>query len=620
MPPIQNWFKSRKPLRVSRKSYYEDIFGEKNPEEELEGVHIIDSDSDSDPGVFSRRSRRQGRKKPRITLRQREKKQADRGNKIGTADGDEAVAPRVDRNTVVTIDDDSDVEEQFVVDLQKHARGPDNKNNEDDIEGPESNQNEIDAAFMAEIKKSAAPPPPIDNGSNDELLERINRRAQEFAEQSPLGPLESLEDAANPLPSIEQRDRETSDEPTGRSSLGVPDDATDIGAIDSVAVMGTGRTSTTVAIREHSWDPSQGSDYVYSDEEAVNGLEHAKPIYESLRNDNDQDEDLHDTDDEDKESQVDKTQDDETYDGGHIISDVQRETNDGTAELFSTHEGSPVSSKDDNDDNNNREVIDLVSPSSCSSEEPPIRRTRSSRPSIYSLRNGFDVTTSPGFDETWPRKTRPFGLFASNAKPSIEPDRELSDDTPPRRLRDLVRKRAREREEREIAKKKIRYDLRPRRQQDNNEVSLSRGNASMAERLDSETDDAEGPRRVTRSMTARTESLKKPIPRFKAARKSAWPLVPKDNSYRRKSAGQIVQVIVPKVVDRSTWSSTPSPRTERRQLPAINEDLVTFEGENKMEPALAGKGIKRMTPNEEIDEEATVSKNGKQNLQFILID
>lgn len=408
--------------------------------------------------------------------------------------------------------------------------------------------------------------------------------------------MESLEDAANPLPSIEQRDRETSDEPTGRSSLGVPDDATDIGAIDSVAVMGTGRTSTTVAIREHSWDPSQGSDYVYSDEEAVNGLEHAKPIYESLRNDNDQDEDLHDTDDEDKESQVDKTQDDETYDGGHIISDVQRETNDGTAELFSTHEGSPVSSKDDDDDNNNREVIDLVSPSSCSSEEPPIRRTRSSRPSIYSLRNGFDVTTSPGFDETWPRKTRPFGLFASNAKPSIEPDRELSDDTPPRRLRDLVRKRAREREEREIAKKKIRYDLRPRRQQDNNEVSLSRGNASMAERLDSETDDAEGPRRVTRSMTARTESLKKPIPRFKAARKSAWPLVPKDNSYGRKSAGQIVQVIVPKVVGRSTWSSTPSPRTERRQLPAINEDLVTFEDGLIPLPALAGKGIKRMTP------------------------
>jgi hypothetical protein len=140
MAPIQGWFKSRKPLRVSRKSYYEDIFGEKNPEEELEGVHILGSDSDSDPGVFSRRSRRQGRKKPRITLRQSNKDRSDRGNKIGTADGDEVVAPRVDRNTgtrtaepdsdhgmlanknsVVTIDDDSDVEEQFVVDLQKHG-------------------------------------------------------------------------------------------------------------------------------------------------------------------------------------------------------------------------------------------------------------------------------------------------------------------------------------------------------------------------------------------------------------------------------------------------------------------------------------------------------------------
>ncbi|KAH0157949.1 hypothetical protein KCU67_g7708, partial [Aureobasidium melanogenum] len=121
MAPIQGWFRSRKPLRVSRKSYYEDIFGEKNPEEELEGVHILGSNSDSDPGVFSRRSRRQGRKKPRITLRQSNKDRSDRGNKIGTADGDEVVAPRVDRNTVVTIDDDSDVEEQFVVDLQKHG-------------------------------------------------------------------------------------------------------------------------------------------------------------------------------------------------------------------------------------------------------------------------------------------------------------------------------------------------------------------------------------------------------------------------------------------------------------------------------------------------------------------
>lgn len=141
MAPIQGWFKSRKSLRVSRKSYYEDIFGEKNPEEELEGVHILGSDSDSDPGVFSRRSRCQGHKKPRIALRQSNKDRSDRGNKMDTADGNELATPRIDRSTgtrttepkpdhgmlanrnlVVTIDDDdSDVGEQFVTDLQKHG-------------------------------------------------------------------------------------------------------------------------------------------------------------------------------------------------------------------------------------------------------------------------------------------------------------------------------------------------------------------------------------------------------------------------------------------------------------------------------------------------------------------
>lgn len=141
MTPIQGWFKSRKPLQASRKKYYEDIFGEKNAEEELEGVHILDSDSDSDPGVFSRRVKRQPREKTKTTLWNNNKNQSDRGDKRGTADGDEIVAPRVDRSTgtriaepksdqemltdkrlVVTIDDDdSDVGEQFVVDLRKHG-------------------------------------------------------------------------------------------------------------------------------------------------------------------------------------------------------------------------------------------------------------------------------------------------------------------------------------------------------------------------------------------------------------------------------------------------------------------------------------------------------------------
>ncbi|KAG9654737.1 hypothetical protein KCU64_g7014, partial [Aureobasidium melanogenum] len=634
MPPMQSWFKSTKPLRASRKAYYEDIFGVKNPEEDLEGVHIIDSDSDSDPGFFSRRSRRQGRKKFKITLRQSNKDRPDRGHKMDTTDGDEIVAPRVDRSTVVTIDDDdSDIGEQFVVDLRKHAQGPDNKNNEDDIEGPECNQKKIDVAFLAEVRKYAAQPPPINSESNDQLLEKINDRAQQFANQSPLGPLKSLGDAANALPSIEQpddrRDRETSDEPTRRSSVGVPDDTLDIGAIDSVAVMGTGRTSTTDAIREHSWDPSQGSDYVYSDEEAVNGLEHAKPMHESPSNDNDQDEDLHDTDDEDKQSQIDKTQDDDTHDGGHLISDVQRGTSDSIADLVSTHEDSSVGSEEDDD---RQQIIDLTTPTRLSSEEPPIRETRSFRPSTYELRDRVP-SVSPARDEAPTRtKKNRFGLFASDPRPIIEPYlSELSDEPRPQRLRDLVRKRAREKEERDSATKKARYNLRPRRlQQSYSKSSLYGGTRAITDELaheaNSEAEERPPPRRITRSTLTKKESAKKPIPRFRAARKSAWLLVPKDDTStsRREFSRPVVEVVVPKIVDRSTWgvtqSARSSPQSERRQSPALNGGPVAKDGEQKMEPALAGKGIKRVIPNENIDEEATVTKNGKQNLQFILID
>ncbi|KAH0360880.1 hypothetical protein KCU65_g9083, partial [Aureobasidium melanogenum] len=655
MPPIKGWFKSRKPLQASRKNYYEDIFGERNPEEQLEGVHIIDSESDSDPGVFSRRARRQGRKKPRITIapRNNHESQPDRGKEMGTADGNEVVAPRVDRSTgtrtaepksdqgmladkreVVTIDDndDSDVEEQFVADLRNYAQDSINDDNED---AATSNQDKMDATFLAEVKRYAAQPPPINSESNDELLERINGRAQDFANQSPLGPLKGLEpgpNAAAVLPSIEQTDarsvRETSDEPTGRPSVEVLDDARSPGAVDGMVVSDTSMPSAA-AVRDHSWDPSQGSDYVYSDEEAEDILKHTKPRQEGLRNDINRDDDLYDTGDEDEEAQVDDTamdtiQDDDTHNEKLLGSGAQRELSAETAELVSTRVDSSVGSEDD--DNDNQELIDLVSPTPASSEEPPTRRTRSSKPSRLGVGN-HDSSISPGSDEALTRtRKRRFGLFASEPRPSIEPDlSELSDDTRPQRLRDLVKKRAREREEREMAKKKTRYNLRPRRQQDNNEASLSRENASMADEAsetDSEAQEQYTPRRVTRSMTIK--SVKKPIPRFKAARKTAWAamgIVPKDDTYRR-SYRQIVEVAVPKVVDRTTWSSTTSPQIERSQSPALSRDPVTIHGGQKMEPALAGKGSKRMVLNRNNDGEEIihVTKNGMQKTPFVLID
>jgi hypothetical protein len=56
MPPIKGWFKARKTLRNRRKVYYEDVYGHKNSEEDLEGVHILDSASDSESEIFRRQA------------------------------------------------------------------------------------------------------------------------------------------------------------------------------------------------------------------------------------------------------------------------------------------------------------------------------------------------------------------------------------------------------------------------------------------------------------------------------------------------------------------------------------------------------------------------------------
>jgi len=55
--------------------YYEDVYGYKNADEELEGVHILDSESDSgsdsesdsEPEISSRRGKSQARKETRVT-------------------------------------------------------------------------------------------------------------------------------------------------------------------------------------------------------------------------------------------------------------------------------------------------------------------------------------------------------------------------------------------------------------------------------------------------------------------------------------------------------------------------------------------------------------------------
>lgn len=423
------------------------------------------------------------------------------------------------------------------------------------------------------------------------------------------------------LPSIE--------EPSDRPSVEVIDNDTSSGAVDGGVVKAISRPST--AVREHSWDPSQGSDYVYSDEEVRDRLKYANHQQAGLRNDSNRDNDLSDDGDEDEDPQIDE--DDDIRDEEQPGSEARRELNDKTVEHVNQHEKSSVSSED----GDARGVIDLTSPAHLSSEEPPLRTTRSSRPSRQ-LFGDRGPSTSPESDEPITRtRKRRFGMFASEPSSSMEADfDELSDGTPPRRLRDLVRERARKRNENDAVTKKARYNLRPRQQQQSyNKASRSGGSISMADELASETDreakEQHTPRRITRSITTQ-RSAKKPIPRWKAARKTAWSamgIVPKDDTNRR-SYQKSVAVVIPEIVNRSTWgptqSYTSSPRPERGHSPAVVRDLLTPEGDHRMAHALAGKGIKRMTSNDNINEEETrseksgLSKNKKQILEVILID
>lgn len=111
MPQIERWFRAKKSLHRKR-VYYEDVYGRKNPEEEREGVHIIDSESDSDTEITN--PKRRARDKTRTTL-PNDTNQAMES--IGKRKGMKPVV-----NEVITIDDDdSDVDELFIADLKRHG-------------------------------------------------------------------------------------------------------------------------------------------------------------------------------------------------------------------------------------------------------------------------------------------------------------------------------------------------------------------------------------------------------------------------------------------------------------------------------------------------------------------
>jgi len=118
MPQIEGWFKAKKSLN-RRRVYYEDIHGYKNPEEEIEGVDILASESDSEVEITSpkRRVRDKTRAEPHNNMTSHE---AGNDRAREGINNHEILTSTVDE--VITIDDDdSDVDELFIADLQRHG-------------------------------------------------------------------------------------------------------------------------------------------------------------------------------------------------------------------------------------------------------------------------------------------------------------------------------------------------------------------------------------------------------------------------------------------------------------------------------------------------------------------
>jgi hypothetical protein len=92
MPPIQGWFRSKKPLSTThRLKYYEDIYGERNPDEDLQGVHILADESDTDPEILGGKGKRRARNKKKPQARN--KSRNDGRNKTMETAGTEEMMP-----------------------------------------------------------------------------------------------------------------------------------------------------------------------------------------------------------------------------------------------------------------------------------------------------------------------------------------------------------------------------------------------------------------------------------------------------------------------------------------------------------------------------------------------
>jgi hypothetical protein len=257
--------------------------------------------------------------------------------------------------------------------------------------------------------------------------------------------------------------------------------------------------------REHSWDPSQGSDYVYSEDEASDRSTNTDAELECI------------PETEDDGSLSEDSEDDVIHEGMTQDEDIHNEE-------YRTSEPR----------HHNNKVIELdesnPNEADCQMTQPVTRDLDHSHSpgsdDFDHYRNGESCTPSEPEEIISPQKHKRFGMFAASPLPNIESVADSNHTRPPHRLRDLIEKRRIEREQKETTKKRGRYNLRPRRQPaENDDKGLLVAKYSEANGLDDDTgsdsEEPRRPRRLTRSMTT-NKPARKPIPRSRAARKTAW--------------------------------------------------------------------------------------------------
>ena len=342
--------------------------------------------------------------------------------------------------------------------------------------------------------------------------------AQKFADQSPLGPKKRSESG---LKDPEPVDR-TNIQATEKSS-----DAVVEGVLEQPAEKSTIVLSDSANARAHSWDSSQGSDYAYSEAAAA---------------------DEHTSADQDQEGDFEVI--DQAIDLTNFDTEDTDPADDTLGDSFQ-HEDPPATVHHDIE-NQNHEVIELKDFEGHNKTDvqkaQPVTKDQGSpnaQESVGREQTGFSTPLEPA-EVLSHKKRKRFGLFGVNLGPDIEPLVESGYIKPPQRLRDLLEKRRRDCAQKEEPKKRTRYNLRPR----------GLGRAEFQDppptrpSLDLDTGEDEElirPRRMTRSMTGRKQE-RKPIPRSRAARKTAWAamgITPKDEAHRSKVNRQIVEVVIP---------------------------------------------------------------------------